>query len=411
MQEQYTGRHRGSSDVADDSAFEQTIKNILHDELSHFLSDVEFRLGQTREIEARIARSEGGQVATPTTVYAEDINIGRHQITGYTVTANSPSSGSIAWSSVHVVYNGVDYTIANGSTANKYVWFVKPASGTSATLSTGNTKPTLGPTDALIFVNNGGTPISALESSVPPTVADGAISNAELAPGAVTADKTNFYDALVAQITSASNKADLAQATADGSIDTYFQATAPWANGDATAGGATNPAGKVGDVWYGSSDGHAYRWSGASGSPANTWVLISDTDIATALANAQTALGTAQGKITTFYAASTSTPSATAVGDMWVVTDKNNLLRRASAVGTGSWADIQFGDAAISGIAGSKVGTGISASNVTTGTMNGTLVGSGISATNVTTGTLNGGLVGNGTLTPTKLNILQHILY
>lgn len=45
---------------------------------------------------------------------------------------------------------------------------------------------------------------------------------------------------------------------------------------------------------------------------------------------------------------------------------------------------------------GASVGTGISASNVTTGTLSGSLVGTGINATNITTGTLSGSLVGTG---------------
>jgi hypothetical protein len=45
---------------------------------------------------------------------------------------------------------------------------------------------------------------------------------------------------------------------------------------------------------------------------------------------------------------------------------------------------------------GSNVGTGINATNITTGTLVGTLVGTGVSATNITTGTLSGSLVGTG---------------
>lgn len=60
--------------------------------------------------------------------------------------------------------------------------------------------------------------------------------------------------------------------------------------------------------------------------------------------------------------------------------------------GTITNADIS-GSAAI---AGSKIGTGISASNVTTGTLSGSLVGTGINASNITTGALTGSLVGTG---------------
>jgi hypothetical protein len=52
-------------------------------------------------------------------------------------------------------------------------------------------------------------------------------------------------------------------------------------------------------------------------------------------------------KVSTFYAAFAATPTATAVGDLWVVTDQSNRLRRASALGTGSWVDVVLGDDAV----------------------------------------------------------------
>lgn len=373
-----------------DLATPDGLREFMKREFDHFLQDAEWRVKQAYEVQNRTPGGSaiGGQV------FAEDLDILMHQITGYTMTANSPSAGSIAWTAVHIVYGGVDYTCADGNTANKYVWFTKPASGTTATLQTGNVKPVLGPNDCLVFFNNAGTPINALTSSIPVAVVDGAIDSAAIANGAVTAAKTDFYTSLNTAITNAQNAADIAQATADGAVVTYFQSASPWANGDATAGGASNPAAKVGDIWYDSDDGQAYRWSGASGSPANTWVMIEDNSIAAALTAANNAQTTANGKITTFYAALASPPSATAIGDMWIVTDQGNQLRRATATGTGSWVTVQISGAAIAtgGVGNTQLGTGIDGAKLSSGTVGSTQLGT-------------------NAVTPTKLNILQHVMF
>lgn len=444
-------KHRGDPGPEKEDDLAAQVKELVHNELGHFLRDVEFRLGQIREVESRInqaAVASGEEGVIPTKIYVEDMVLGRHNITGYTVTANSPSAGNIAWNSVHVVYNGVDYTCADGSTAMKYVWFVKPGSGTAATLNTGNTKPTLGAGDALIFVNNGGVPISVLESSLPPALGNGAVDNSAIASGAVTPDKTSFYSALADAVTAAQTAADLAQATADGAINTYFQSNPPWATG------STQDPGKVGDIWYDADTGQGYRWSGAGGTPANTWILIQDTQITAALAAAQDAQTTANAKITTFYSPVGSVPTATAIGDLWVVTDQGNQLRRATATGTGSWTPVQISGAAIANkgigttqladsavtsgqlaanavIAGkvasgainntnqigsgvvtdTNIGSGISGSKLAAGTVGNTQIGTGIAGTKLADGTVGATQLGSGAITPVKLNILQHVLY
>ena len=367
-----------------------SLRDLIHDEMSSAVADIERRYGQARELE------QTALFGTARSIHAEDLNINRHIIEGYTLTANSPIAGSIAWTAVHVVYLGVDYLITDASTALKYSWFVKPGSGTSATLTSSNTIPVLGINDALIFINNAGTPISALSSSISYAFGPDVIGSTQIANGAVTSGKTDFYSDIVNSIITAQSAADLAQATADGSVTTYFQVAAPWATGDATAGGASNPSSKTGDVWYDSDDGQAYRWSGPGGTPVNTWVTISDSDIGAALSAANAAQTTANSRITTFFAVLASPPSALAIGDLWVVSDQNNQVRRATAIGTASWSTLLIGDAAISGVGGAKVGTGISATNVTTGTLTGSLVGTGISATNVTTGTILAARVGAG---------------
>lgn len=108
-----------------------------------------------------------------------------------------------------------------------------------------------------------------------------------------------------------------AEAAADGKIVSFYQTTAPTAQG-------------VGDIWFDTDDGNKmYRWNGAS------WVVAQDTAITTAINTASTALGdaafaqaTADGKINTYFQASAPTPEA--VGDLWFETDANNAVWRWS---------------------------------------------------------------------------------
>lgn len=369
----------------------------LHEEMRAYVADAERRLAQAREIE------RSNVLGTGRSVHAEDLNIGKHIIDGYNLTANSPAAGSIAWSSLHVVLLGVDYTIADGNTALKYVYFVKPGSGTTATLLTSATMPVLGAQDALIFINNGGVPVSVLESSVTYAIAPGAVGNAQL-------------DTTTQQLLSNLQASDAAmQSRIDGVITSYYQAAAPWpAGAPSPSGGDVN----MGDIWYDSDDGGAFRWTGASGTPANTWQRIADTDTSSIAAKVNT-------KTTTYLANNASPPVAPTggftSGDLWMVLDLNNLMRRWSGT---AWADLQLGDGAISGIAGAKIGSGINAANVTTGTLAAARVGAGVTgadlasatgtvaASKVGAGVANVSLAGaTGSLTPARLNTAFHMLY
>lgn len=97
-----------------------------------------------------------------------------------------------------------------------------------------------------------------------------------------------------------------AQATADGKIDTFYQ--------------ASSPAGTLGDLWFDTDDGNLlYRHNGSA------WVVAQDADIATAITAAAGAQATADGKVTTFYAASAPAPDA--LGDLWYQTTTALLYR------------------------------------------------------------------------------------
>lgn len=66
-----------------------------------------------------------------------------------------------------------------------------------------------------------------------------------------------------------------------------------------------------------------------------------EASISAANALAQSAKNTADGKITTFYAASTATPTATTVGDLWIKTDDGNSLWRWNG---SAWVSVDNAD-------------------------------------------------------------------
>jgi hypothetical protein len=99
-----------------------------------------------------------------------------------------------------------------------------------------------------------------------------------------------------------------AEAAADGKIVTFFQTSAPTAEG-------------VGDIWFDTDDANKmYRWNGSS------WQLARDTGITTAISNAADAQATADGKVNTYFQDSAPTPEA--IGDLWFETDANNAVWR-----------------------------------------------------------------------------------
>ena len=95
-------------------------------------------------------------------------------------------------------------------------------------------------------------------------------------------------------IVDALTQAGTAQATADQKISSYFQTTAPWANG---AGGHGND---IGDLWYDTDDNNKpYRWDG-------NWTAVQDGTIAIA----QTAANTAQSDADAAQAAADAAQAA-----------------------------------------------------------------------------------------------------
>lgn len=123
---------------------------------------------------------------------------------------------------------------------------------------------------------------------------------------------SGWVDVRDAGIAQAISDAAGAQATADGKVATFIAASAPTADG-------------VGDLWVDTSDNNnLYRWSGSA------WVDVRDAGIPQALSDAANAQATADGKVTTFYTA--TTPTAEGVGDLWQNTSTYELRRWSGSV-------------------------------------------------------------------------------
>jgi hypothetical protein len=119
----------------------------------------------------------------------------------------------------------------------------------------------------------------------------------------------------VVSIATALTDAANAQATADGKIDSFYQASAP-----STA--------SEGDIWFDTDDGNKqYRRTGSS------WVVVRDEGVGLAITAAAGAQETADGKVTTFVGE--SAPSAEASGDLWFNASTGELRRWSGS----AWGD------------------------------------------------------------------------
>jgi hypothetical protein len=82
---------------------------------------------------------------------------------GYTLTSNSPAVGSIAWAGLTIVHRGIAYRVADGNTANEFVYWDKAA---PTRLQSSASEPALGADALLVFWNDSGTGSSYLPRDV-----------------------------------------------------------------------------------------------------------------------------------------------------------------------------------------------------------------------------------------------------
>lgn len=128
-------------------------------------------------------------------------------------------------------------------------------------------------------------------------------------------------------------KVNTLQNQVDGNINTWFQVGEPTLANYPANGWTTNALKNVhlGDLYYDKLTGYSYRFAyeNIDDTPdmgvIYSWIKISDTDVTLALTKANLALETADGKITTFWSA--TTPVAEAMGDLWVNRNTNITYR------------------------------------------------------------------------------------
>ena len=89
---------------------------------------------------------------------ANRLNLLKHLLDGYTVENNQPSVGYIRWTNLHIVYAGTDYTIQDGNTNKRYIWWDYSVSTTI--LQTSDTLPDLDEEDIIVFLNKNGTHVT-----------------------------------------------------------------------------------------------------------------------------------------------------------------------------------------------------------------------------------------------------------
>ncbi|WPD20171.1 hypothetical protein [Thermaerobacter composti] len=154
----------------------QIVREVLQDELQSLLKDISYRI----QVLANEAANAGR-------VSSHHLNLSQHILDGYTFTNNSPSAGYVSWADCHVVYKGTDYTITDGNTNKKYIYWTLT---TPTQFQTSDTKPTLGPDDVLVGINDNGTfnlmmaPGKMIHGA---GVVGGSISGSEIASAAIAA--------------------------------------------------------------------------------------------------------------------------------------------------------------------------------------------------------------------------------
>jgi hypothetical protein len=147
-------------------------KKLLSESAS-MLHDITYRMNALREQVGDIGRR----------VQTADLNIATHMIDGYVFTNNSPA-GSVAWTDVNITYKGVTYTLTNGASALKYLYWTLAT--TPTTMQSSNTKPVLTPDDILIGINDAGIFNLVMGKMTPgQAITNGSLTGSEIGAGAI----------------------------------------------------------------------------------------------------------------------------------------------------------------------------------------------------------------------------------
>lgn len=175
-----------------DVRIEAIVERVLAEKLGHLLDDVSWRLKHFYELADKIP--------------AEGLNLQQHLLTGYTLTNNSPSPGYIAWTDLHVVYQGQDFGPFSGDTNLRYTWF--DYDNATSKIQSSDTKPTLEKDDVLLFINDNGigTVVPGSSQVHGAAIKGGTVDSGEIKDSAIIASK--ILDGAVTNTKIANNAVD-----------------------------------------------------------------------------------------------------------------------------------------------------------------------------------------------------------
>lgn len=113
---------------------------------------------------AVVANSISTEQLAASAVTTDKLNVARVFVSGMTVTSNTPTAGRVVWTACQVVYRGVPYGVAGGSTTAEVVWWRNQAGYSGAfqscaadQLEASGYDQTRG--DAIILLNRSGTAV------------------------------------------------------------------------------------------------------------------------------------------------------------------------------------------------------------------------------------------------------------
>ena len=166
------------------------VRRLIWKEALSLLKDVDYRIGVLAELQ----KEAGGKISSIQLI------LPKHILDGFTFTDNSPVAGSVAWAGCHIVYKGTDYTITDGNTDLKYIWWDYDAAPNTA-FQASATKPALSDDDCLVCINDGGIHRLVIGATMPHgafllgttvdtgELKDSSVATAKLAAGSVLSEK------------------------------------------------------------------------------------------------------------------------------------------------------------------------------------------------------------------------------
>lgn len=165
----------------------KTIEESLDKKFKSILEDISYRIESLYASGINVIN--GGNDDRYSKVTSMDLSLAKHMLDGYVITDNSPSAGYVAWTDCKIVYKGITYTIQNGNSNTKYIWWQFSATDKTLFQMT-NTKPTLTEDDVLVFVNDGGKHTTVLgQMATGSAILDGTVGTSVIANSAIQTSK------------------------------------------------------------------------------------------------------------------------------------------------------------------------------------------------------------------------------